>query len=88
VTRPAIVGLVLFAAGALLTAGGCTEVTVTKPDGTRVFGRSLFQDLAIGELEFERTSSTTRPAHESFRLKGFDQKARLDVINKALDKLP
>ncbi len=74
---------------ALLTLAGCTVVDVRKPDGTRIYGWSFCQDMAIGKLTFAKGPST-RPGggqQETFTMEGYDQKARLEAINKALDLL-
>jgi hypothetical protein len=77
---------------AAVCLSGCTAVVVQKPDGTRVYGYSLFQDMSIPKLTFHRGTATTQPATmpagETFTMEGYDQKARLDLLNKLADKIP
>jgi hypothetical protein len=81
--RPLI--LVVLAILALWALSGCTSITVTKPDGTRIVGNSLFQDIAIPRMSFAATRPTSGPASEQFSIEGYDQKARLEVFSKMLD---
>lgn len=77
---------------AVLLLNGCTAVVVEKPDGTRIRGISLFQDMTIPRMTFHKgpatTQPTTMPSGETFQLEGFDQKARLELLQKLADKIP